>query len=238
MVKRLVASLLVFLSTHLSASESLNVAVTASFKPVVDSFAKDFFEVTNIRLNVSSASTGVLYQQVLAGAPFDVFFAADVDRPQQLAREMKLPDSARVTYAEGLLVLVTNLPSVQSVNDLALYDGRIVMANPQHAPYGVAAEQVLDAVGFSGERVLANNVSQARQYLSLGLADIGLIAASVAQGFETVVAIDGSRYDDILQQLVVIRPSNLTEALLAYLDSDTGQHALVQHGYLNPQDDH
>ena len=133
------------------------------------------------------------------------------------------------TYAVGKLVLVTAKP--MRFEELGRYAGRVVIANPTHAPYGVAAAQVLSEVGFLGERVLASNVTQARQYLSLGLADVGLIAASVAQGFEHVLHVDPEYYDVINQRLLVIKPSPETAALLTFLASPAALDIIQQQGY-------
>ena len=99
---------------------------------------------------------------ILAGAPFDVFFAADRAHPQHLRDALGLPADRVTTYALGALVLVTQDPAVQTLDDLHDYAGRVIIANPLQAPYGAAADQLLDRLGFSGTRVRANNVSQAR----------------------------------------------------------------------------
>ncbi len=217
------------------AQEQLNVAVTASFKPVLETLADPFTESTNIQLSLSSASSGVLYQQIVSGAPFDVFFAADAERPRLLVDRLQLPVNARRDYAMGQLVLVINNTALSGITDLKDYSGRVILANPAHAPYGLAAQQVLDRVGFQGERVLANNVTQARQYLSLGLADVGLIAASVAQGFDDVVELDRTEYDAIRQQLVIVKPSDRVDALIRFLDTPFAKDIIQQQGYRLPE---
>lgn len=224
-----------FIISPLSANDSLNIAVTSSFKPVIDALTEPFYDATGITLRISSASTGVLYQQSVSGAPFDVFFAADTLRPASLVKKLSLPDSQLVPYAKGRLVLVSNDNNVQSLADLASYANRLVIANPKHAPYGIAAEKVLLATGHKSSLILANNVNQARQYLQLGLADVGLIAASVSQGFSNVVEIPDSRYDAIIQSLVVLEPSPQTQALITFLKTDFAQQTLIDFGYEQPE---
>jgi molybdate transport system substrate-binding protein len=240
MVKKLARFIVSFCFLVLSvfpiaqADDELNVAVTASFKPVLEVLAEHFYQSTGIQLNLSSASTGILYQQSVSGAPFDVFFAADSERPQALVDKLSLDPSLLVPYAIGRLVLVSQTEDVVSLEDITDYKKRLVLANPKHAPYGVAAEQTLQQLGFSGSKVLANNVAQARQYLQLGLADVGLIAASVAQGFTNVVEVPDNRYDEIIQKLVVLNPSAQTEALMEFFASDLAQSTLIEFGYEPP----
>ena len=217
------------------AQESLNIAVTASFKPVLEALAEPFEAQTNINLNISSASTGVLYQQVLSGAPFDIFFAADDKRPALLSNQLSINENNLRIYAVGKLVLVVNGKRGFELADLSNYQGRVVIANPTLAPYGIAAKKVLQEVGFGGQLVLANNVTQARQYLVLGLAEVGLIAASVAQDFEQVTEIDATKYDVINQQLLVIKPSDRAQSLLTFLNSAIARDIIRHYGYELPE---
>ena len=109
------------------------------------------------------------------------------------------------------------------------------MANPALAPYGLAYQKVLDPAGFQGERILTNNVIQARQYLSLGLAEVGLIAASVAQGFAQVIEVDASLYPAIKQQLLIVKPSAQAQAFVSFLASSDALDMIEQFGYQRPE---
>ena len=226
------AALLLPLLCH--ASESLNIAVTASFKPVLDALAAPFAERTGIQLKLSAASSGVLTQQILAGAPFDLFFSADAERPVYLAKALGLPANRIATYALGTLVLVSDDPAVTSVAALADYQGKVVLANPAHAPYGVAAAAVLDQVGFQGVRVLANNVAQARQYLILQLASVGLVTQAVATDLSPQYPVDRRLYAPIVQQRLLLKPSPASERLLAFLVTPQAQAVLKAFGYQVP----
>jgi molybdate transport system substrate-binding protein len=222
------------LSAGVWAEAPLTVAVTASFKPVLSALSDPFRTATGQSMRLVSASTGVLSQQILAGAPFDVFFAADRAHPQHLRDALNLPADRVTTYALGALVLVTQDPAVQTLDDLHDYAGRVIIANPLQAPYGAAADQLLDRLGFSGTRVRANNVSQARQYLSLNLATVGLTAASVAQDLPGAQAIDPTLYPVLEQQVIVLRASEQTRRLLAFLQSTEAIQMLRDMGYREP----
>jgi molybdate transport system substrate-binding protein len=234
MVRVLVSCLFFLSSAIVWSAEPITIAVTASFKPVLDEISEAFTEQTGVEIKVSSASTGVLYQQVVSGAPFDLFFAADALRPKMVAETLSLPASSTATYAQGLLVLVSNNDRFQQLGAITEFNGRVIIANPSHAPYGIAAQSVLESIQFDGTPVLANNVTQARQYLTLNLAPVGLIAASVAHGFTYQTVIDRSLYDPIIQQYVILKPSDEVTALLTFLSSDVAQRIILKNGYLLP----
>jgi molybdate transport system substrate-binding protein len=226
--------LTVLLASQSFAGESINVAVTASFKPVIEELTPIFESTYGVELRVSAASTGVLYQQIISGAPFDVFFAADSERPEQLIQTLNLNEARKKTYAFGSLVLVTNSENVRSLNDLMNYQGRIIIANPAHAPYGIAAVEVLQTYPTKADLVMANNVTQARQYLSLQLAPVGLIAASVAKGFDNVIEIDRRLHTSIEQQLVILNDSANVSAFVEFLSSREVESIILDNGYQLP----
>jgi molybdate transport system substrate-binding protein len=231
---RLILLFLLWLPLMTAASETLNIAVAASFRPVIEQLAPRFEQKTGIKVQVSSASSGVLTQQIIAGAPFDLFFSADAKRPEAVAEVLQLPASSVQAYALGTLVLISTEPTVLSVSDLADYQGKVILANPQHAPYGVAAAEVLDHVGFQGDRVQANNVAQARQYISLALAPVGLIAQSVATDLAPQFGIGPSLYSDIVQKRVVVQSSDRVNRFLEYLKLPGSVQVIESFGYRVP----
>lgn len=232
---RAVFLLFVGLILTTNATARLNVAVTASFRPVLEALRVEFEQQSGIELQLSSASTGVLYQQILNGAPFDVFFAADQQRPALLQQRLNLDASHRQTYAIGQLVLVSADVKVQSLADLNRYNARVVIANPAHAPYGAAAQAVLKAQGFSGTAVMANNVSQARQYLSMELASVGLIAASVAADLNIVQSVSETLHGPLDQQRLVLTDHPGNALLVDFLNQPESQIVIEQFGYRLPE---
>lgn len=237
MVNRVLFAALLLTATFSFSAERLNIAVTASFRPVLDALVPEFERTSGFDVNLSSASTGVLYQQILSGAPFDIFFAADSERPEKLQAELQLPDERRQTYASGRLVLVSTDSQIRSLADLKTYNRRIIMANPKHAPYGAAAQDILDTLGFEGPRVLASNVSQARQYLELSLASVGLIAASVAEGLPVVQRIESDRHRPLQQQLLVLREHPGISTLLLFMQRPESVRLIQRFGYDLPEPD-
>ncbi len=200
-----------------SSEARLTLAVAANFRrPMQQLLAELDAPATlagrdRLQYTVVSGATGTLYAQIVQGAPFDVFFAADAQRPTQLiASGHALPDSLRI-YASGILALAYRDPDgrlakacdgmIDDTQELArLIEPMraatatrppiIAMANPRIAPYGAAAAEVLDALppAHSVEprhrikRVLGRNVLQAQQFLETGHADFAMVAYSLRTG--------------------------------------------------------
>src|SRR6056297_2187391 len=135
---RFVVAVLCCLSLPASAADSLTLAVAANFKPVLQRLNEDFKHDTGIEIRLSSASSGVLATQILHGAPFDVFFSADAERPAQLIAGGLAAADASFCYASGRLALVGG-----QLADLARATSSVAIANPATAPYGTAALEVL-----------------------------------------------------------------------------------------------
>jgi len=170
------------------------VAAAASLRDVlpelVHAFEQDQGADKDIRL--SFGASGNLRRQISRGAPFELFLSADESFVLGLAREGRTSDEGAV-YAEGrLAVLVPKSSSLEpdgTLKDMekALNDGRlrrVAIANPDHAPYGKAAREVLEALGMWGSMkhrlVIGENVSQAAQFAATGAADAGLVAYALA----------------------------------------------------------
>ncbi len=233
MVRLLILFLLLF-PDFVFAQERLTIAVTASFKPVMEELADVFQRESGISIRLSSASSGILAQQIISGAPFDLFFSADAVRPEKVARSLNIPLEHVQPYAFGELVLISSLPEITSVTDLGNYSGKIIIANPAHAPYGVAAEEVLERVGFQGQRVQANNVVQARQYLSLALAPVGIIAKSVALDLSGQYDIHPQWYAAVVHKRINLSGSQSSQALLQFLATVRAVQIIKKYGYQVP----
>ena len=126
-----------------SAEQFLRVAVASNFMETAADLAEVFENETGIDVRLSSGSTGNLYAQIINGAPYHVFLAADIERPRLLEASGRAVAGSRFTYATGALVVWS-----WTARDClaALYDpqaGRIAIANPEIAPYGQAAREFL-----------------------------------------------------------------------------------------------
>ncbi len=169
-----------------AAADDAVVAVATNFSTVLHELAPQFELATGHRMTISSGSTGKLYAQIVNGAPFDVFLAADEARPMLLEESGLGVRDTRFTYATGRLALLAGADGVLG-DDLrsTLEQSRIrkfAIANPRLAPYGAAAQEVLQALGawdrLAPRLVLGENVGQAYTLVATGNADAGLVALS------------------------------------------------------------
>jgi molybdate transport system substrate-binding protein len=207
----------------------LHVAVAANFSAPLQKLAPMYQQASGNTLIISPGSSGQLYTQIKQGAPFDVFLSADTDKPRQLESEgLSVPDS-RFIYAVGSLVLWSAKPG------LVDKDGKILkgkfhflgVANPQSAPYGTAAQQVLTRLGL-WERlnhehriVIGENITQAWQFAATGSADLAFVALSQVLGEDGKISgsswrVPQSMYDPIEQSAVVIASTHEQAAATAF----------------------
>lgn len=176
-----------------TASE-VGVAAAADLSAVLKEIADGFQKKTGVKVKLSFGASGALTQQIQNGAPFDVFFSADMDYPRQLIAAGEADSASLYQYAVGKLVLWVPADSTLDIEHQGLnvlFDPsvkKIAIANPQHAPYGRAAVAALKHAGVydrvSGRLVLGENVSQAAQFVESGNAQAGLLplAHAVAPG--------------------------------------------------------
>lgn len=233
---------------YTASAVELKVAVAANFKPTLEILAKTFAEKTGHLIVISSASSGVLYNQILHGAPFDVFLSADAERPEQLEKQgLALPDS-RQPYAFGALVLWRptldkNQKSDLTLDDLINYKGRLAIANPATAPYGFCAKQVLENLGvwqtFQPRLVKGASIAQTWQFVASGNAGGGLVARAqvMDQLYDKrrVLQIPANLYRPIRQDLVILKRTaepEVAKELAQFLLSPASQQIVEKQGYI------
>lgn len=163
------------------------VAAAADLKFAMDSLVAVFSKNNpDFDIKVVYGSSGNFFQQIGNGAPFDLFFSADIDYPRQLT-EKHLNLSVVHLYGTGQLVLWSKTidPAIDKMNTLlnpAIK--KIAIANPSHAPYGQRAEEALRHYllydKIKDKLVMGENIAQTAQYAQSGAADIGIIALSLA----------------------------------------------------------
>ena len=164
------------------------IAVASNFNAAIHALKPKFEAATDHTLTVSTGSTGKLYAQIRNGAPFDVFLAADKRRPRKLDEAGHVADGGRFTYAQGRIALWSPEPErVEGPETLAEADFRhLAIANPETAPYGLAARQTLKSLGqwraLQGRTVRGENIGQAHQFVAGGTAELGFVALSQISG--------------------------------------------------------
>ncbi|WP_114747827.1 molybdate ABC transporter substrate-binding protein [Pleomorphovibrio marinus] len=162
----------------------ITVAAAADLRFAMDSIVQIYPEKQNVQ--VIYGSSGKFFEQITKGAPFDIYFSADMDYPKKM-EEMGKTASKIYPYGIGRLVLWTKHPNDHPMQLEKLSSNefkKIAIANPRHAPYGVRAEESLRQHGvydaLKSKLVFGENISQAAQFVSSGAADIGIIALSLA----------------------------------------------------------
>ncbi len=232
------------------ADDSLSVAVASNFHGTVTEIATGFTRATQIPVNLSSGSTGKLYAQIVNGAPYDIFLAADVARPKLLEAGGLAVSGSRVTYAVGALVLWSADVALSGEDcHEALMSGnyrRLAMANPKTAPYGLAARtflQSVDAMEATSDRVvLGENISQTLHFVATGNATLGFVALSqLRSGLPVETAcqwpVPASSHAALDQQGVILSRSAKPAAaheFMAFLRGVEAAAILERSGYTVP----
>ncbi|HEY6899935.1 MAG TPA: molybdate ABC transporter substrate-binding protein [Puia sp.] len=168
-------------------STEVLVAAAADLRFAMDSAVAAFTRSNpGITVKVTYGASGNFFQQINNGAPFDIFFSADIDYPRQLQQQHKTLSEVH-PYGTGQLVLWSKTidPSIEKMNTLLNSAvKKIAIANPAHAPYGKRAEESLQHYQLydkiKDKLVMAENIAQTAQYAQTGAADIGIIALSLA----------------------------------------------------------
>lgn len=237
----------IFLSVQLQADE-IKIAAATSLIKILEEVSNTFSQHSDHTIKVSYASTGILSQQILRGAPFDLLMSANESYVRMLAKR-NLTQGEAYTFGLGRLVLY--LPDDSSLiainNTLSLTDilktqdyNRLAIANPEHAPYGQLARQVLENLGFWGKisqkLVFANNASHATQLGMMGVVDAAFIPLSLAHLPEIyskgrTLSIDESLYDPLNQQITLLINANpAAMEFMHFMKSDVANEVLVRHG--------
>ena len=234
-------------SPFATASDTVTIAVASNFHATANRVAERFTAETGVAVRLSAGSTGKLYAQILNGAPYDAFLAADVDRPQKLINNRQAVGNSLFVYAVGELMLwsiderfgASNCAEALIAGDFS----HLAIANPQTAPYGMAAREYLLQIGawknVRDKIVYGENISQAFSFVATGNADLGLVAASqiVANSdVSTTCAqrINGPGAPRIEQAAVLLSRAETNDSAIAFLDylqSAEIKAMLVREGY-------
>jgi len=215
------------------ASKEITVAAAADLSVALKEIAANYEKQSGVQVKLSFAASGALTQQIQNGAPFDVFFSADMDYPRQLIASNDAEASSLYRYAVGTLVLwaPTSSPldpehqGTKVLSDPSVK--KIAIANPQHAPYGRAAVAALKHFGIyeqlQNRLVMGENVSQAAQFVESGNAQVGFIALAHAvplamRGEGKFWKVPAEAYPALDQGVVVVSHSQHKAEAAAFVD--------------------
>lgn len=248
----LLLSTVVFSST--SSAETVRLAVASNFAEPIRAIIKQFEQQTSHTVVFSLGSSGKLFAQIQHGAPFDVFLSADADKPERLIQSGDAVSPSK-TYAMGQLVLWSS-NSNKIVNGRLLKEGdfnKIALANPKLAPYGLAAQETLEALDLTKASrstwIMGENINQAFQFVQSGNADLGFIAYSQLKALihkqnqtqaqttsSSFWLIPSKLHQPIKQNAVMLKRGQenpAAQAFFDYLFSPAVTELIVSHGYQN-----
>jgi molybdate transport system substrate-binding protein len=221
------------------------VAVAANFIDVSRQLAPLFEQLSGHRLRISYGSTGKLFAQITHGAPFEVFLAADTVHPLKASQSGLALADTRFVYARGRLALWSAKSDLFEAGTSYLQDAaftHLALANPKTAPYGQAAQQVLERLGvwsaLQPKLVRGDSVAQAFQFVATGNAEAGFVAYSQLKAWPgdagSSWVIPQAYYTPIAQAAVLLKKGAANPAALAFLEflkSDRARQVIAEHGY-------
>jgi molybdate transport system substrate-binding protein len=257
-MKRFVAVLLglsLLTSIHLIAQNStseLTIAAAVDMSSALKDIGDAYERSTGVHLRLSFGASGALTQQIENGAPFDIFFSADMGYPQQLVKDNQADGASLYEYAVGKLVLWVPADSpldVEHKGIQVLLDPsvkKISIANPQHAPYGRAAVEALKHASLydrlSDRFVLGENISQAAQFVESGNTQAGFVALAHAaapsmQGKGKYWIVPTDYYAPLAQGMVILSHSSHkkeAEQFVEYFKTKPVADTLQKYGFTLP----
>jgi molybdate transport system substrate-binding protein len=239
-MRRLLLSALALLATALpAAAETANVAVAANFTAVAEELAALYEAESGHEIVLSFGATGQLYTQISQAAPFAVFLAADTERPELAVTEGLAVEDSFFIYAQGQLALYAPGREASEAALSGDFD-RLAIADPEAAPYGLAAVETLRALGLyetlEPRLVQGENISQTLQFIESGSAELGFVAASQVIG-KDFWAVPPHLHTPIDQGAVLLetgRGNQAAEGFLAFLRSDAAVAVIEAAGYSVP----
>ncbi|HEX6285594.1 MAG TPA: molybdate ABC transporter substrate-binding protein, partial [Pyrinomonadaceae bacterium] len=226
--------------------QELTVAAASDLIAAFEEIGREFEASQKIKVVFVFGSTGMLTRQIENGAPIDLFAAANVGYIDQLAqKDLIIPDT-RAIYARGRITMWTTADSplnIQTISDLARSGvERIAIANPDHAPYGLAAQQALQSAGMwenvKPKLVYADNIRQTLQYAETGNVDVAIVALSLSrQSDGRWMLIPEELHQPLDQGLAVIKSTkneSTARAFASYVTGPRGKEILAKYGFAFP----
>ena len=243
--------LFVITSVNLAVAEEITIAAASNLNFAFREIATEYEKASGNQVRLTFGSSGNFYAQIQNGAPFDLFFSADIEYPQKLEEVGLTVPGSLDQYAIGRIVVWTGHESRIDVTKgmEALREPtvkKVAIANPKHAPYGRAAVaameyfKVYDQV--KDKLVLGENISQAAQFIESGACDIGIIALSLA--VTPVMKSKGMYWEipagahlPLEQGVVILKSSKQQESakqFLAFIKGVQGQEIMKRNGFTQP----
>ena len=225
--------ILVFLKPA-QGNDFLNIAVASNFNSTLKKIAFQYEKKEKLKINIISGSSGILFAQIVNGAPYDIFFSADRDRPETL--DSKGLTRARGKYAYGRIVFWERYESARE-QSLSQSNRKLALARPEFAPYGKAALEVLQKFNHDLTNLAYGvNVNQVFAYIETGSANAGFISLSQALNKNlspiNFLLISESLHSKIEQQFVITSNAKTrAEEFVDWVLSPAAQDIIIDAGY-------
>ena len=235
-----------------TADVPLLIAGAADLMPAFTVLGEDFEQATGEEVVFSFGSSGQLAQQLIEGAPMDLYASANVSFVEQVLDAGVGDPDTQATYAFGRITIWSPVDAWGdwgSLEDVAADDTIevIAIANPEHAPYGLAAKQAFETAGLwetvQPKLVFGENISDTQRLAATGNADVAIVALSLAlaadeAGDGTWVLLDEALHEPLQQDLVVVAEdpdrAALASRFIAYVNSEEGRQVMRRFGFLLP----
>jgi molybdate transport system substrate-binding protein len=229
---------------HGQTADELHVAAAADLIPAFEEIGKEFESTYKTKVVFSFGSTGLLSRQIENGAPMDVFAAASIDFINQLEQKDLIVPDTKAIYARGRITLWVPKNSalkIEKVTDLTRSEvKRIAIANPDHAPYGKAAEEALQKAGVweqvKPRLVYGDNIRQTLQFAETGNVDVAIVALSLSKGSDGQwTLIPQELHNPIDQGLAVIKGTKNEKPareFASFVTGPQGQGILAKYGFV------
>ena len=243
MMMRLLASFIITEIISISAlAAEVHVAVAANFTKPMKQLQREFEQVSQHTIIISFGSSGQLYSQIKNGAPYEVLLSADRDRPERLVAEGEAVSDSLFTYAVGKLVLWSKQDHLVDKAGKVLSSSQfqhVAIANPQTAPYGTAAKQVMEKLGvweaLQNKIVQGENITQTYQFVATGSAELGFIALSQYQGNGSHWLVPQAQYSPIEQGAVLLKKGKnhpAAQDFITFLQTPAAHAVIKKFGYV------
>jgi molybdate transport system substrate-binding protein len=226
--------------------EPLIIAAASSLRFAFPEISKEFERNTGMKVIMTYGSSGMFAQQIENGAPYDLFASANMAYIERLKNQNLLMNNSIKTYALGRIVLAVNKESGANISNLeGLLNPKVrkvAIANPDHAPYGLAAKEALVKSGLWQKLlpkiVYGENVRQTLQFIQTGNAEAGIVALSIADVSRiSYTIIDETLHSPLKQALSIIKKSKNKEdarAFIGYINGPKGHAIMRKYGFLPP----
>ncbi len=227
-------------------AQPLRIAAASDLQRILPRLIERFQNQTptTVTPTLTFDASGQLAEQIKAGAPFDLFLSANVKFVSDLAAAGLVEPASVQPYARGSLVLCLHRAVGDQVRGLADLSRpeikRIAIANPEYAPYGVAARQAIERAGLwsrlESKIVRANSVRQAMIYVQNGDAEAALVSHALVAPEVRVIEVDAALYDPLIQALGIVaatKQRDRARALAQFILGGEGQAILRESGFLN-----